>query len=117
MPRTTSRIRVSVSRTLLPCVPRYAGLPVRPDRPLARRARAQGLHRQFLREEGRACMRVGGRYAEDHVVHPCVRVEDASSLRASLRWSTSASGPPSCTGGRARRACTASPCARRVVLA
>ena len=42
-------------------------------------------------------MRVGGRHAEDHVAHPYVRVEDASSLRASLRWSTSASGPPSCT--------------------
>ena len=79
-------------------------------------ARAQGSHRQFLREEGRACMKVGGRYAEDHVAHPCVRVEDASSLRASLRWSTSASGPPSCTAPRAGLA-PASPCARRVVLA
>ena len=42
-------------------------------------------------------MKVGGRHAEDHVAHPCVRVEDASSLRVSLRWSTSASRPPSCT--------------------
>ena len=25
-------------------------------------------------------MKVGGRYAEDHVAHPCVRVEDASFL-------------------------------------
>ena len=81
MPRTTSRIRVSASRTLLPCVSHYAGLPVRPDRPLARRARRAYTASPCARR-GRACMKVGGRHAEDHVAHPCVRVEGASSLRA-----------------------------------
>ena len=97
MPRTTSRIRPCRGRFFLACLTWSTSA----SGPPSCTARAQGLHRQFLREEGRACMKVGGRYAEDHVAHPHVRVEDASSLRASHAGLPVRPGPPSCTAPRA----------------